>query len=399
MKKLTLLAVGLFISTTMFAQTPVCVTDAWQCLQQGQAPKAKKFIESCMASYPDNAEVWLMKANVYLQLYNLDQKKMSTDPNYNPRFPDALTVANEAFIKALQLDPKVQPKKGTLGALDGQKLCAQPFYDMGVDALKKGDDTKALENFAIAAKNFELGKSSTNAALSYYQSALIYLKNNKNEEAIPMLTKAIHCKKDYTDLYVELYWLYQGMNDTANCTKVIEDAMANVPAESMDEIAEIRMNYYSTTDQGEQLLALCDTVLAHNVGDVKWITVCSNYLSNYKSFQKAEAILAEALKSNPDKFELNEQMGYRFYQEMQSVEDRIAQLQKEKKWQEAIDLKNSPELKNLTEKAFEWCNKAYQIFSDNIDNNKRLRQLYVKLGKAAEIPQDLNDKINARQHN
>jgi len=397
MKKLTLIAVGLFISSTMFAQT--CVDDAWQCLQQNQAPKAKKFIESCMESYPDNANVWLMRANVYLQLYNADQKKLAADPNYTPRNPNALNIANESFVKALQLDPNVQPKRGTLGALDGQKLCAQPFYDNGVEALKKGDDAKALENFAIAAKNFELGKSSTNAALSYYQSALIYLKQNKNEEAIPMLTKAIHAKKDYTDLYVELYWLYQAANDTANCGKTIDNAMANIPAASMDEIAEIRMNYYSMMDQGEQLLILVDTVLAHNPGDVKWITVCSNYLSNYKSFAKAEQILTEALKTNADKFELNEQMGYRFYQEMQSVEDRIAQLQKEKKWQEAIELKQSPELKQLTEKAFEWCDKAYKIFSDNLDNNKRLRQLYVKLGKAAEIPQELNDKINARQHN
>lgn len=397
MKKLTFLLVGLFISTTLFAQT--CVEDAWQCLRQNQAPKAKKFIDNCMEAYPDNAQVWLMKANVYLQLYNMDQKKLAADPNATPRYPDAINVANEAFIKALQLDPTVKPKTGMLGATEGQRLCAQPFYDKGVAALEKGDETKALENFAIAAKNFELGKSAHNAALSYFQTAIIYLSKDKKEDAIAALTKAIHCKKDFSDLYVELYWLYQGLNDTTNCAKVIDDAMANIPVTEMDTIAEMRMNYYSTTDQGDQLLALCDTVLAHNPGDVKWITICSNYLSNYKSFEKAETILSEALKTNPDKFELNEQMGYRFYQEMQSVEDRIVQLQKEKKWQESIDLRNSPELKALTEKAFDWCNKAYKIFSDNIDNNKRLRQLYVKLGKAAEIPQELNDKINARQHN
>ena len=62
MKKLTFLLVGLMISTTLFSQS--CLDDVWQCLRNNQAPKAKKFIEECMAAYPDNAQVWLMKGNV-----------------------------------------------------------------------------------------------------------------------------------------------------------------------------------------------------------------------------------------------------------------------------------------------------------------------------------------------
>ena len=117
MKKLTLLLVALMVGSTIFAQT--CIDDAWQCLRQNQAPKAKKFIENCVEAYPDNAQVWLMRGNVYINLLNSDQKKMQADPNYVPRYPEALSIANESFFKALQLDATVKPKTGMLGALDG----------------------------------------------------------------------------------------------------------------------------------------------------------------------------------------------------------------------------------------------------------------------------------------
>lgn len=394
MKKLTVLLVALLASSTMFAQT--CIDDAWQCLRQNQAPKAKKFIETCMEAYPDNAQVWLMKANVYVNLYNSDQTKLDKDPNYVPRYPDALIIANEAFVKALQLDKNVQPKTGMLGAIDGQRVCAEPIYKMGIVALQNGDYQKALDNFTLAAKNFELGKSATNAATAYVQAALIYRdKLNDKENASAMFAKAIANKKDFADAYVELYYLYLDMNDTVRCGETVEKALKNVPADKQNSLAEPMMNYYSLTNQGEKLLALCDTVIANNPKDVNMAAVCANYLSNYKSFAKAEEILNKALAAEPNNFKLNEQMGYRYYEEMQSLEEQAAQYIKDKKYNEAIALRNSPEMKELVQKGYEWANKAYNIDPDHLDNMLHLRQLMVKLGMT--VPQELNDKINARQ--
>lgn len=394
MKKLTVLLVALLASSTMFAQT--CIDDAWQCLRQNQAPKAKKFIESCMEAYPDNAQVWLMKANVYVSLYNSEQAKLDKDPNYVSRYPDALMIANEAFVKALQLDKNVQPKTNMLGAIDGQRLCAEPIYQLGIESLKKGDCQKALDYFTLAAKNFELGKSSTNAAMAYVQAALIYRdKLNDKENSSAMFAKAIANKKDFADAYVELYYLYLEMNDTVRCGTTIENALKNVPADKQNSLTEPMMNYYSMTNQGEKLLALCDTVILNNPKDVNMAAVCANYLSNYKSFAKAEEILNKALAAEPNNFKLNEQMGYRYYEEMQSLEEQAAQYIKDKKYNEAIALRNSPEMKDLVQKGYEWANKAYNIDPDHLDNMLHLRQLMVKLGMT--VPQELNDKINARQ--
>ncbi len=364
-------------------------------LRNNQAPKAKKYIDNCITSNPDNAQVWLMKGNVYVHLYNSDQKKLNADASYTPRYPDALTVANEAFVKALQLDVNVTPKSGMLGALEGQKLCAEPFYEMGVKYAKEGKDEKALEYFTLAAKNYELSRSNANVANSYIQCYVIYNKNDDKENAANMLLKALNSKKDYVDAYVELYYIYLNMNDTVKCGETIEKALKNVPKENQGALSEPLMSYYFMTDQGEKLIELCDTVMAKNPDNIALAAICANYLSNYKYFDKAEEILTKALEKAPNDFNLNEQMGYRFYEEMHAIGDQADALIKEKKFNEAIALRNSDQLKNATQKGYEWCKKAYEINSDHLDNNRHLRELMVKL--QMEVPQELNDKINARQ--
>ena len=122
MKKWMLVIVALFVSVSAFSQS--CLDDVWQCLRNKQVPKAKKFMESCMASNPDNAAVWLMQANVNVQLYTYDIERMTNDPSLSPRYPNALEDAYLAFQKAMELDPKVEPKTGMLGAKEGQQLLA-----------------------------------------------------------------------------------------------------------------------------------------------------------------------------------------------------------------------------------------------------------------------------------
>ena len=63
----------------------------------------------------------------------------------------------------------------------------------------------------------------------------------------------------------------------------------------------------------------------------------------------------------------------------------------------ATQILQSPELKSAREKAHEWCEKAYQVNSDNLENNRILREMKVLLN--LPVPQELNDKINARMQN
>jgi hypothetical protein len=60
----------------------------------------------------------------------------------------------------------------------------------------------------------------------------------------------------------------------------------------------------------------------------------------------------------------------------------------------ATQLFQSPERKAAMENAHEWCQKAYEVNPDNLENNRILREMKALL--QLPIPQELNDKINAR---
>lgn len=399
MKKLVLFAVGLMISFTAFSQS--CLDDVWQCLRNNQAPKAKKFLESCLASNPDNAQVMLMKGNVYYRLADIDAAKIAADPNYVPRYPDAAWEANEAFLQALKLDKEVQPKTGMMGAELGQRACAPMIYLMGANAAKSGKNEDAVKYFATAARNYELGNESANAAAAYLQAAIVYknMKDVENEKL--MLKKSIKSGSTIPACYTELYYLYRDENDTANCASVLEMVKTGLSEKEQVEMAEVEMDYLSLVGNNDELIALCDRVVAADPENIEMIGRAATYLNNTKSFAKSEQILREALAKNPNNFDLNSQMGYRFYCEMISFDDELQALKDQKRWNDVVALqKEGSEWYNgrraAMESAHEWCEKAYQISSDNLDNNKRLRQLKLYLGK--EIPQELNDKINARMH-
>jgi len=393
MKKWMLVLVALFVSVSAFSQS--CLDDVWQCLRSNQVPKAKKFMESCMASNPDNAAVWLMQANVCVRLYDYDLERSKKDPSATPRYPSALEDAYAAFVKALELDPKVEPKTGMLGAREGQKLLGDPFTELAEKAAKRNKNDEALKYYNLAAKCYELGGAKGNAAVTYYNTALVYRSLNDKDNFVKMLEKSIASKPDLTPgVYVELFYDYQASNDTVKCGDILAKAQkvyANDEA-NMAKLYSPMMNYYAMIGDNEKLLNLVDKAIA--TGDLDMISDCATYLTNAKNYAKAEQTLLDALAKNPNNFKLLKGMGYRYAVEYYDIMDRRQTAMNTRQYEEATRLFQSAERKTAMEKAHEWCEKAYQVDSDNLENNRILREMKALL--QIPVPQELNDKINAR---
>lgn len=393
MKKWMLVLVALFVSVSAFSQS--CLDDVWQCLKANQIPKAKKFMESCMAENPDNAAVWLMQANVNINLYNYDLERQKKDPSVAPRYPNALEDAYAAFLKAVELDKNVMPKTGMLGAQDGQKLLADPFQEKAVKAEDKGKYDEALKYYALAAKCYELGGLKPNAAAMYYYSANVYVKMNDNENSTKMLEKSIALSPNITPAaYDVLYYNYKDMNDTVKCGEILAKAQ-KVFAEDAEKLAILyasTMDYYSMIGDQEKLLATCDKAIAS--GNPEMISRCATYLSNAKQYAKAEQILRDALAKTPNNFDLLKQMAYRYALEYYDLMDQRKAAMDSRRYDEANKIYQGPERKAAMENAHEWAQKAYDQNSDDLDNNLILREMKTLL--QLEVPQELNDKINAR---
>ena len=394
MKKWMLVLVALFVSVSAFSQS--CLDDVWQCLTSNQVPKAKKFMDACLASNPESAEAWLMQANVCVQLYDYDLTRMQKDPNITPRYPSALDDAYEAFIKAVELDPKVTPKTRMLGAKEGQQLLAAPFEQKAALAAKNGKYDEAIKYYNNAAKCYELAGKKDDAAKIFLQIGLVYrgMKDNANYEK--MLEKCINTSpKVVPDAYVELYYLYEGDNDTVKCGEVIAKMDKVYKDEEVPSFYEPQMSYYAMTGDEAKLLTIVDKAIA--TGNEDMIPICATYLINAKQYVRAEQLLREALDKKPNDFTLLSKMGYRYAVEYYDIMDRRQTAMNTRQWEEATRLFQSEERKSAMQNAHEWCQKAYDVYSDDLANNRILREMKVQLN--IEVPQELNDKINARmQH-
>lgn len=394
MKKWMLVLVALFVSVSAFSQS--CLDDVWQCLRSKQVPKAKKFMESCMASNPESAAVWLMQANVNVQLYNYDLERQEKDPNATPRYPNALEDAYAAFVKAVELDKNVEPKTGMLGAREGQQLLAGPFEEKAKAASAKGKTDEALKYYSLAARCYELAQKKENAAAMYLQTAIVYNQMNDKANYEKMLEKSITTAPNLSEAaYVELYYLHKDKNDTVKCGEILTKAEKIFGEKNPAGLYEPMMDYYAMTNNEEKLLAVVDKAIA--TGDAAMIPICATYLTNAKQYAKAEQIMKDALAKTPNDFTLLKTMGYRYAMEYYDIMDRRQTAMNTRQWEEATRLFQSEERKTAMEKAHEWCQKAYEVNPDDLANNRILREMKVQLGK--EVPQELNDKINARmQH-
>ncbi len=389
-----LVLVALFVSVSAFSQS--CLDDVWQCLRSKQVPKAKKFMESCMASNPDNAAVWLMQANVNVQLYNYDLERQQKDPSVAARYPNALEDAYNAFLKAVELDKNVEPKTGMLGAREGQQLLADPFEEKAKTAAAKGKTEEALKYYGLAARCYELAQKKENAAAMYLQTALVYNQMNDKENYEKMLEKSVSTAPGLSEAaYVELYYLHRDKNDTVKCGEILTKAEKIFGEKNPEGLYEPMMDYYAMTNNEEKLLATVDKAIA--TGNEAMTPICATYLTNAKKYSKAEELLRAGLEKKANDFTLLKQMGYRYAMEYYDIMDRRQTAMNTRQWEEATRLFQSPERKAAMENAHEWCEKAYQVNPDDLANNRILREMKVQLGK--EVPQELNDKINARMQN
>lgn len=394
MKKLLVLTVmSLLMAGTGIAQT--CMTDVWMCLQNKQIGKAKKLIEECMPGNEQNAELWLMRGNVYLQRYEDELERLKTNPKYIIKDTDAIWIANESFYKAVELNPKVEPKPGLIDAFTGQILCARPFYIIGQEAKKNQQWNKAYKYLNAAAKSLKLDKENTNIAQDlgylYFDLSQIARYLNQPENYKAMLLEAAKVKTPVPEIYLLLYDLYKSENDTTRCGEIIVTAKKNVPAERVIIIQELELEYYVMTGDLEKLNAATDKLAIEYADSAAFIAKLALYMTNSDQFQKAESYLEKGLALDSTNFELNQQMGYRYFFEAITYQNLMDKATEDRNWDKLRELKEKEKI--VLEKAHAWVEKAYMINNNDRENNIMLQQLKVKLIK--EVPQELKDKVDS----
>lgn len=395
MKKLLLVAFLGIMTSTLFAQS--CINDVSMYLINGQVSKARKTIDECVLGNENSAAVWMYRGNVYLKTFDNEIERSKKDPNYVKKYPDAVWTAYESFLKAVSLDPKIKGSGAIFDPVTGQILCGGQLYNMGETAMNKGKYDDATKYFDAAAKCFKLDKQNPNLksdlGLIYSQLAEMASKQNDKEGYKKALEDGVNAGTDMAYIYLALYDVYKAEKDTVACGKILAKAKTAVPQKDAADIYATELDYLAMTNQMDKLNEAADALGKQYAEQPAVLNLIASYLVNSNQFEKAEVFINKGLALDPNNFDLNQQMGYRYFFEALKYQGLIEEAQTNREWDKMKELRDTETA--ITEKAHEWVEKAYNLNKDDRQNNIMFQQLKVKLRK--EVPAELKEKVDSYQ--
>jgi len=399
-KSIILLILGvLYVSSPLFAQ-PTCATDVWMSLDRKQIAKAVRLADECVNKNSTSADAWLMRANAYLQRYQEEEEKLERDAKYEVKEPDAIIKANESFLKAQEINPKVEARVGMFDPTRGRSLCALPLYYKAVDAFEAKKYERARDLFNASIKNFALERLTTqlkyNIGIFYSQLAETYTLLNDNINARQTIINGVKSGTSFPNIYLQLYDIYKTEGDTVNALKTIQTAKRNVPDSLALDIYTYELDYHADMGDFKKMNDIRDMIFEKYGMTISTIVRVVAYLNKSEQLESAEELILKGLAIDSLSFDLNQQMAFRHFSEALRLQEESRQAASERKYDEAsINRLNSINRKKDAAllKAHDWAEKAYQINKNDRENNVMLDQLKKTLEK--EIPEELKQKIES----
>jgi len=386
-KILSLIVFTIILSGSLFSQE--CLNDVYYTIMNQNAPgKAKNMIDKkCMPDNEGSADAWLMKANVYLRYYDYELNQKKQNPNYVIKNPEILVEVVDAFKKALEIDPKVQPKSGMIDPVKGQKVCGADIHDLGVKYLKEKNYDKAIELILMAQKCYaisidDLRPDNEGLFWSYVDLSDAYQGKGEVENYKASMKKALTYKKPIPSIYIKAYQMFLEEKDTVQCGKVIATAKKAIPDTMQNArlmIANIELNYLYMTHQYDTLKLRAIEILEKtpfDTNNLNAILDITDYMSNINELHQSEVIIDKYLALYPTNFEMTNLKGIVYLKKAMNIDLQTDSVRLSKVLSNTDKIRMQQELKiqkdNLYKVAHEWFEKAYNIDNTNAENIKML---------------------------
>lgn len=397
MKKLILSAAILASVITANAQTSNRVS-AYNYFKNGELLDAKKYID--LASENESTKIdpktWMYRGQIYDAIaYNKDPKMLALDA-------DAMTKANEAWMRLAELDAKGNYKKESS---DGINRAYSATYNKGVDAYKKGEFASAQKDLQ-AAYNINKKYNNKTDTTVYYYVGLSAEKNKDYAGAKTIYKELIAMQYGGARTYLDLENLCLQANDNTGAKEaltagrkayptdkeLIKEEMYNAIKEGRTKEAIDNVNLAIAGDPKNAELQYILGTLYYNManpGDKgKPVTASDKktYLTN------SQIGLNKAIELNPSHYSALYQLGILYYNEgvaMQTAADKI----KDQKLYTAEGVKVEAKFKE----ALPFMERAKEVGSTDKADLKGLyqniKQIYLmteQMDKAKAIQEEIN---------
>jgi len=397
MKKTFLFVILILFAGQILVAQPACVRDVvYALVSLKEVPRARKMMEEqCFPGNESSADVWLVRANVLIQLHEHELERQKRDPRYQIRWPDAIITANESFYKALELRSDIKAPAGLLDPREGQLLSAYPISELAAKAMDNRNYAEAIRllNLVIRSYKVDLKGHAIYLAYAYLDLANSYRAMGDEENYKRILLEAAKLNTPLPDIYLSLYDIYKQENDTIKAGEILQIARKVVPEDLAIDVKGYELDYFAMIGDTARLIEAALKMFEQYRDNPVVINIVAGHLVNNREYLLAEEIINVGLSIAPDDFDLNQQMTYRFFYEAVDWDNiKEAKLnERPRKFTEAeAALQKANE---ILETALIWAEKAYNINQDDMYHNLMLSRILVRLQKP--FPEGLQEKIDS----
>ncbi|MCL2436178.1 MAG: hypothetical protein FWD09_08620 [Lentimicrobiaceae bacterium] len=394
MKKTFLFVILIFFAGHLLIAQPACVKDVIYTLSLKQIPKARKIMEEeCFPGNQSSADVWLVRANVFIKVHEYELDRQKKDQKYKIQWPDAIITANESFYKALELKSDIKTPAGLMDPKDGQLITAEVISELAAQAMDNKDFPEAIRLLNLVIRSYKASPRdyARYLAYAYLDLANCYKAIGDEENYKRILLEAARMNAPVPDIYLNLYDLYKQEGDTAKCGEILQQARKVIPDDLAIDVKGYELDYLAMIGDTEKLRDAALKMFEQYQMNPAVINIVAGHLVNNREYELAEEIINVGLSIAPEDFDLNQQMAFRFFYEALDYDKIVETLKGERKFtpaQEALNKANE-----ILETALIWIEKAYNINQNDRQHNIMYRQVLVRLLKP--VPEELQGKVDS----
>lgn len=327
MKRITLFFALCFATVTAMAQPKPSLTKAYNFYFDKDYVKAKEAIDLCSQDekLSTKAQTWLYKGNIYYFLANQEYNEKQKNSAYQIVYPDAPTVAYDAFMKSKEINANAEAMD-MFTAKEALKELYPLLLVCGVDQLIANNIQAAKTTLERAVASYEMDKPKypMQGEIYYYYAYALEVLGEK-DKVRDVYTKAVEDGSTNPATYVRLMEAYKSENNRTQAQSVLNKAKSTLPNEMSIRLAEI--DYYYWIGDTTTARNLFTSVPVNSITNPDELVNISNFYIRDKNYKDASRLLEKANALNPNNFVILFNLGvckYNLSQELFEKQNALA---------------------------------------------------------------------------
>jgi tetratricopeptide (TPR) repeat protein len=380
MKKTAIFLMVLMVGGMTFGQNSKVVS-AYNYLRNLQLKEAKEAIDPAV-EHPktmSDAKAWFYRGNVYLAIM------MSEDPEVRALAENALSVAEESYNKALELDDKDRYKAEIIERIP---FMAEQYYNQGVQLYNVQEFDKAMQSFIKAREtNARVGREDS---LALFNAALCAELAEKNTEAKKYYNELIQLgyegEPNAVPLYISLSRIHKAEKDTTGAIAVIRKGLERYPGEFNLLIEETNI-HLSSGNVVEAQKNLEKAIEVDATNPTIFFAVGTTY-DQMGDMEKAAEAYKNAVELNAEYFDANYNLGALYVNEAAAIIEEANQLPLGDPKYDVAKKKAD----DMLLEALPYLEKANQIDPKELNTLVTLKEIYARTNQLEKL-QQVNEAI------